>query len=82
VCTALLAVILNAQSSPIPTSAITELKIQESERRRPGAGGHNPELNGDQMKMFNSTKLTFAEVDSVKGEVSGEPGAGLGPSST
>jgi len=46
----------------------------------PGAGGMLPGLNSVQQSAFAAAKQVFLEVDSVSGNISGEAGAGLGPS--
>ena len=46
---------------------------------QPGAGGPLAGLNADEQGVFLDAKDIFAEVDSVSGGVSGEPGKGLGP---
>src|SRR5712671_827284 len=45
----------------------------------PGAGGYFPALNTIEQSMFNRTLSVFREVDSVAGNIPGEPGSGLGP---
>jgi CxxC motif-containing protein (DUF1111 family) len=45
-----------------------------------GSGGPLAGLSTAQLNMFNATKETFKEVDSVYGTLPGEEGAGLGPS--
>jgi CxxC motif-containing protein (DUF1111 family) len=44
-----------------------------------GAGGPISGLTPQQLALFQEFQATFAEVDSVSGNVSGEPGSGLGP---
>ena len=44
-----------------------------------GAGGTLPGLTTNQSINFNNAKAVFAEVDSVKGQIAGEDGVGLGP---
>lgn len=44
-----------------------------------GAGSSVPGLTATQQAFFNSAVGVFAEVDSVKGAIPGEPGVGLGP---
>lgn len=44
-----------------------------------GAGGFYPSLNPAEQAAFSLAKGVFQEVDSVKGTLAGEPGAGLGP---
>ena len=48
---------------------------------RPGvaAGGFISGLSTTQIALFNSTKQTFGEIDSVSGSMAGEAGSGLGP---
>ena len=48
---------------------------------RPGAdaGGPLQNLNGDEWNFFSAAMLSFQEVSSVTGTVSGEAGRGLGP---
>ena len=43
------------------------------------AGGPFPGLSANEVAFFNSALTVFREVDSVKGTLSGETGAGLGP---
>jgi CxxC motif-containing protein (DUF1111 family) len=45
----------------------------------PGVGGSFPGLSPDEQSFFSSAIQDFMEVDSVSGSVSGEAGAGLGP---
>src|ERR1700694_929197 len=44
-----------------------------------GAGSSVPGLTAKQQAFFKSAVGVFAEVDSVKGAITGEPGVGLGP---
>ena len=44
-----------------------------------GAGGPVTTLDSDETAFFTAARTVFAEVDSVSGTLSGEPGAGLGP---
>jgi len=44
-----------------------------------GAGGPFPALNANELLFFNQATSRFMEVDSVSGKLTGEPGAGLGP---
>jgi CxxC motif-containing protein (DUF1111 family) len=44
-----------------------------------GAGGALATLDGDETAFFTAARAVFAEVDSVSGTLSGEIGAGLGP---
>src|SRR5262249_21754458 len=44
-----------------------------------GAGGPFPSLNSDERAFFSDAPAKFLEVDSVSGDLSGEPSAGLGP---
>ena len=44
-----------------------------------GAGGPFPTLNANEQLFFNQATSRFMEVDSVSGNVAGEPGSGLGP---
>ena len=44
-----------------------------------GAGGAIPGLTTNQSTNFSAAKNVFAEVDSVKGQIAGEDGVGLGP---
>ena len=44
-----------------------------------GAGGPLPGLNTDEQNFFNAARDVFQEIDSVKGTIAGEDGAGLGP---
>ncbi|HEX3770341.1 MAG TPA: di-heme oxidoredictase family protein [Polyangiaceae bacterium] len=44
-----------------------------------GAGGPLSTLNSEEEAFFTAAKAVFEEVDSVSGALSGEPGAGLGP---
>jgi CxxC motif-containing protein (DUF1111 family) len=44
-----------------------------------GAGGPYSGLNGNEQAFFAASKAVFAEVDSVRGTLSGEAGRGLGP---
>jgi CxxC motif-containing protein (DUF1111 family) len=44
-----------------------------------GAGGPYPTLNDDERALFNGALDVFKEVDSVSGDISGEPSKGLGP---
>jgi len=44
-----------------------------------GVGGPLPGLSQDLQSFFDDARLDFMEVDSVSGTISGEEGAGLGP---
>jgi len=44
-----------------------------------GAGEAFPGLSPNEQAFFNEAIVDFMEVDSVSGSISGEPGAGLGP---
>ena len=43
-----------------------------------GAGGGFAGLNSTELRLFNQALSVFQEVDSVSGQLPGEPGAGLG----
>src|SRR5215467_14020019 len=43
------------------------------------AGGAFAGLNTNEQLFFTAARAVFAEVDSVKGTIAGEPGKGLGP---
>jgi CxxC motif-containing protein (DUF1111 family) len=45
----------------------------------PAAGNFYPTLNPNEQALFNQAFQRFAEIDSVSGNISGEPGSGLGP---
>lgn len=45
----------------------------------PAAGGPLTGLSNDQLRFFRSAGQVFREIDSVVGDVDGEPGIGLGP---
>jgi CxxC motif-containing protein (DUF1111 family) len=79
-CAALLAVILNAQSSPSPTFGNNGPKDPGVRGGDAGAGAEYPELTAGQRGLFASALGVFKEVDSVMGTLSGEEGKGLGPS--
>jgi CxxC motif-containing protein (DUF1111 family) len=44
------------------------------------AGGPLANLPADRVALFNATRTTFQEIDSVSGGIAGEIGVGLGPS--
>ena len=44
-----------------------------------GAGGPLPGLSQDLQSFFDDARVDFMELDSVSGTISGEEGAGLGP---
>lgn len=62
--------------------ASLELRAQTDPGPRPGppaAGSFYPSLNGDEQSMFTQAQQRFQELDSVLGQIAGEPGKGLGP---
>jgi CxxC motif-containing protein (DUF1111 family) len=44
-----------------------------------GAGGFFQGLNSKEQAFFNQAQRIFQEIDSVSGNIAGEPGTGLGP---
>ena len=44
-----------------------------------GAGGKFPTLDANETAFFDAARVTFREIDSVSGGISGETGVGLGP---
>jgi CxxC motif-containing protein (DUF1111 family) len=45
----------------------------------PGAGSFYPTLTVREQEFFNQALKRFQEIDSVSGNIAGEPGSGLGP---
>ena len=63
----LAAVVCLAQTDPGPRTGTA------------GAGGAFASLNANEKALFTAAQAVFAEIDSVKGTISGETGVGLGP---